>query len=46
MGRRKQPSIPDHLVDQLLAGSDPRDALEGKDGLLDALKKALARAQR
>jgi hypothetical protein len=25
-----------------LAGGDPRDALAGKDGLLDALKKALA----
>lgn len=42
MARRKQPSIPDHLLDQLLAGGDPRDALAGKDGLLDALKKALA----
>src|SRR3712207_6195979 len=42
MGRRKQPSIPDELLDQLLAGGDPRDALAGQDGLLDALKKALA----
>lgn len=29
-------------LDQLLAGGDPRDTLTGKDGLLDALKKALA----
>jgi putative transposase len=42
MARRKQPSIPDQLLDQLLAGGDPRDTLTGKDGLLDALKKALA----
>lgn len=42
MARRKQPSIPDQLLDELLAGRDPRDALAGKDGLLDALKKALA----
>src|ERR671921_3007882 len=42
MARRKQPSIPDDVLDQLLAGSDPRETLAGKDGLLDALKKALA----
>ena len=41
MPRRKQPSIPDELLDQLLAGSDPRAALAG-GGLLDGLKKALA----
>jgi putative transposase len=41
MARRKRPSIPDALLDQLLAGGDPRDALAGKDGLLDALKRAL-----
>ena len=41
MPRRKQPSIPDELLDQLLNGSDPRAAL-GDGGLLDGLKKALA----
>src|SRR3954463_8651663 len=42
MARRKQPSIPDALLDQVLAGGDPREALAGTDGLLEALKKALA----
>ena len=41
MPRRKQPAIPDELLDQLLAGSDPRAAL-ADGGLLDGLKKALA----
>ena len=41
MARRKQPSIPDQLLDQLLAGTDPKSAF-AKDGLLDELKKALA----
>src|SRR3954470_7557197 len=41
MPRRKQPAIPDELLDQLLAGSDPRAALT-EGGLLDGLKKALA----
>ena len=41
MPRRKQPSIPDELLDQFLAGSDPRAAL-ADGGLLDGLKKALA----
>src|SRR6476620_9745028 len=41
MPRRKQPSIPDELLDQFLAGSDPRAAL-AYGGLLDGLKKALA----
>ena len=41
MARRKQPSIPDALLDQLLAGADPKSAF-AKDGLLDELKKALA----
>jgi putative transposase len=41
MPRRKQPHIPDGLLDQLLAGSDPRAAL-ADGGLLDGLKKALA----
>src|ERR671939_1190605 len=41
MARRKQPAIPDQLLDQLLAGADPKTAF-AKDGLLDELKKALA----
>ena len=41
MPRRKQPTIPDELLDQLLAGSDARAAL-ADGGLLDGLKKALA----
>jgi putative transposase len=41
MPRRKQPAIPDELLDRLLNGSDPRAALAG-GGLLDGLKKALA----
>jgi putative transposase len=40
MPRRKTPAIPDALLDQLLAGADPRSALES-DGLIDSLKKAL-----
>src|SRR3954465_6700393 len=42
MARRKQPSMPEGVLDRLLAGGDPRDTLAGKDGLLDALKKALS----
>lgn len=41
MARRKQPTIPDALVDQLLAGADPKTAFD-PNGLLDGLKKALA----
>src|SRR5690348_11385534 len=41
MPRRKTPAIPDEVLDQLLAGSDPRAAL-ADGGLLDGLKKALA----
>jgi putative transposase len=41
MPRRKSPVIPDELLDQLLAGSDPLAAL-ADGGLLDGLKKALA----
>ena len=41
MPRRKQPAIPDELLDQLLNGSDPRAAL-ADGGLRDGLKKALA----
>jgi putative transposase len=41
MARRKAPHIPDALLDQLLAGADPRTAF-GANGLLEDLKKALA----
>ena len=41
MSRRKEPTIPAELLDQLLAGSDAASALD-KGGLLDSLKKALA----
>jgi len=41
MPRRKQSTVPDELLDQLLGGSDPRAAL-AEGGLLDDLKKALA----
>src|ERR1044072_5694026 len=41
MPRRKEPRIPDAVLDQLLAGADPRTALE-PNGLLHDLKKALA----
>jgi len=41
MARRKEPSIPNDLLDQLLAGGDARAAFE-QGGLFDALKKALA----
>ena len=45
MARRKQPCIPDALLDQLLDGADPRTAFN-PDGILDALKKALAERMR
>ena len=41
MPRRKEPSIPDALLDQLLSGADPKTAFD-PGGLLDGLKKALA----
>ena len=41
MARRKPPVIPDAVLDQLLAGTDPKSAFS-TDGLLDQLKKALA----
>jgi putative transposase len=41
MLRRKEPRIPDALLDQLLASADPKTAFEPA-GLLDELKKALA----
>src|ERR671921_1419220 len=42
MPRRKEPKIPDALLDQLLAGADPKTAFD-PNGLLDGLKKALAK---
>src|ERR687890_2208482 len=45
MPRRKEPMIPDALLDQLLAGADPKAALD-PGGLLDGLKKALAERAR
>src|SRR5688572_22913580 len=41
MPRRKEPTIPDALLDQLLAGADPKTAFD-PNGLLDGLRKALA----
>lgn len=41
MARRKAPVIPDEVLDRLLAGADPREALTD-GGLFDSLKKALA----
>ncbi|MEX6509218.1 transposase, partial [Jiella sp. M17.18] len=41
MARRKEPSIPDTLLDQLLSGADPKTAFD-PGGLLDGLRKALA----
>jgi len=41
MARRKDPVIPDAILDQLLAGMDAKSAFES-NGLLDQLKKALA----
>jgi putative transposase len=41
MPRRKEPKIPDAILDQLLAGADPKAALD-PGGLLDELKKTLA----
>jgi putative transposase len=41
MPRRKEPRIPDAILDQLLAGADPKAAFD-PNGLLDGLKKALA----
>ena len=41
MPRRKDPKIPEAILDQLLAGADPKTAFD-PNGLLDDLKKALA----
>ncbi|TWB67810.1 hypothetical protein FBZ87_11353 [Nitrospirillum amazonense] len=40
MARRKEPVIPDAILDQLLAGADAKTAFD-QNGLLDQLKKAL-----
>ncbi|TWB12389.1 hypothetical protein FBZ89_1242 [Nitrospirillum amazonense] len=40
MARRKEPVIPDAILDQLLAGADTKTAFE-QNGLLETLKKAL-----
>jgi putative transposase len=41
MPRRKEPRIPGAILDQLLAGADPKTVFD-PNGLLDELKKALA----
>jgi putative transposase len=41
MARRKEPIIPDAILDQLLGGADAKTAFDG-GGLIDQLKKALA----
>jgi putative transposase len=41
MSRRKEPSIPDAILDQLLGGAEARTAFDA-GGLLDSLKKALS----
>ena len=41
MTQRREPRIPDAVLDQLLAGADPKTAFD-PNGLLDELKKALA----
>jgi putative transposase len=41
MPRRKEPRIPNAVLDQLLAGADPKTAFD-PNGLIDDLKKALA----
>src|SRR5919202_1248 len=41
MPRHEEPKIPDAVLDQLLAGADPKAALD-PGGLLDELKKAFA----
>ncbi len=40
MARRKEPKIPDVILDQLLGGADPKTAFD-PNGLLNDLKKAL-----
>ena len=44
MPRRKQPAIPDEVLDQLLGGSDPRAALaDGGLSAYHAVRKAVPR---
>ena len=40
MARRKNPKIPDAILDQLLGGADPKTAFD-PNGLLNDLKRAL-----
>ncbi len=40
MPRRKEPRIPDAILDQLLAGADPKTAFD-PNGLLDGLRACL-----
>ena len=42
MPRRKEPKIPDAILDQLLAGADPKTAFD-PNGLLAGLKKGIRR---
>ncbi len=42
MARRKEPKIPDAILDQLLGGADPKTAFD-PNGLLNDLKKAWER---
>ncbi len=44
MARRKEPVIPDAILNQLLAGSDAKSAFDSNG--LDQLKKALAERNR
>ena len=41
MSRRREPVIPDAILDQLLSGADAKTAFD-PNGLIDQLKKALA----
>ena len=43
MARRKEPVIPDAILDQLLAGADAKTAFD-PNGLLDQLKVSVASA--
>jgi putative transposase len=45
MPRRKEPRIPDAVLNQLLAGADAKTAFD-PNGLIDDLKKALAERDR
>jgi putative transposase len=41
MPARKEPVLPDDVVDQLMSGRDPSTVFD-KNGLLDALRRAIA----